>query len=634
MTTETQAQVWDRYATEDFPRLRAANPRMAWPGDERGDAAVWQAIFDRAFVPAGVAGWAHAVEIGVGGGKYTDRALRANPALRLLGFDISPKLLEAAAERLAGPVAAGRLSLHRIGPAPDGVLAEVAAAGLVRRLDAVFSLDALVHADTTDLAAHVMTAALALRPGGCLVMTVADPTSEGGFAKLLGDIGTFWGLQGGASRRFGWTSPEIVNYLLTALGFDIEVLEQVPDALGQPARDLLVVARLARPAQADAYREGLVATAPPASVGASYADVWTHLAPSIAAGGTGAGLDRPPARAVVERLFGNAGLPAWQRVAELGGGDARDTGDVLRARPTLRLLGFDVSDAVMQAAAARLARDIIGGRLAFHRIDPATPGGMLAVLEAEAPGRTLDAVFSIDAMLHVALQDQVAYWLTAALALKPGGWLVLSLADATTPAGFARLIADIGSTFPLQGQASPRFAWQSPGMVKALLERLGFEVPYIWNWNPADGGGNGRDLFLLARLARPEQAEALRHHLAAPTPAAVLPSPPELPLPPHAAPITQAAPAAPGSAAASPAAPSAPGQPATEEMADLARALGQALWRAQQLQAHPGMEREALKELMRREWPQNRRDYSKLGGMALRQLATMGYAVTRSDKAG
>ena len=216
----------------------------------------------------------------------------------------------------------------------------------------------------------------------------------------------------------------------------------------------------------------------------SYADLWTREAPRAIAGSA----DRPAGRAVFDRLFANASAETWTHAIEIGGGDARYTAEVLAANLTVKLAGFDVSEAVMQAASAKLATHVAAGRLEYHRIDPVHPDSILKVVERARLKRQVDAVFSIDSLVHVDLQYQLAYWINAALVLKPGGWLIMSVADATSAAGFAKLTGDIRTFFAFQGQACPRFEYQSLTMVTSLLQNIGFEVPYIWNWNPVSGG--------------------------------------------------------------------------------------------------------------------------------------------------
>jgi cyclopropane fatty-acyl-phospholipid synthase-like methyltransferase len=88
----------------------------------------------------------------------------------------------------------------------------------------------------------------------------------------------------------------------------------------------------------------------------------------------------------------------------------------------------------------------------------------------------LDVVFSIDAMVHVDLQYVAAYWLSAAKLLRPGGKIIMSVADATREKGHNRLVQDTPSLFPLQGQQSTKFQWLCQELVQSVLRRLGFDV--------------------------------------------------------------------------------------------------------------------------------------------------------------
>jgi hypothetical protein len=122
--------------------------------------------------------------------------------------------------------------------------------------------------------------------------------------------------------------------------------------------------------------------------------------------------------------------------------------------------------------------------------------------------RTVDAVFSIDAMVHVDLQYLIVYLITAGLVLKPGGKVIMTLADVTTEANFNQMLDEISFTYP--GQSNPigtsKFEWISPDIVRSVLPRLGFAIdrldaPYL------------KDLFVVASLASPEKVDALHHYL-------------------------------------------------------------------------------------------------------------------------
>jgi SAM-dependent methyltransferase len=613
MKKQTYDQLWDVYVAEAFPKLQQADSRLVYPGQEWGNEKSWQRIFDKLFVPAGVAQWDAAIEIGGGGGKYTERVLHASDTVRLFGFDVSRNFLDATAARLSDFVEAGRLSLHEIDPVqPDAMFTTLAAQGLARKVDAVFSIDAMVHVDLTYLTTYWMNAALLLKPGGRVLMTLADPTTPSGFQKILRDIRKFYRFQGRICPKFEYLSAEIAGFVLRRLGFEIELLEPWSNHEGRPPRDLYLIARLDRPDQAEAFREALRAdpAAVPASLARpeSYADLWTREAPRAIAGGA----DRPPAPAILGRLFGMAEMPGWRRAIEIGTGDGRYAEALLRANPAVKLTVFDVSDRVMKSAAAKLSEHVASGRLGFLPIDPLHPDGILTAFGREHLEREIDAVFSIDAMVHVDLQYQLAYWINAALVLRPGGWLVLGVADATTEAGFARLIGDIRRYFPWQGQACPRFEFQSFSLVRPLLERLGFDIAYAGHFDPLatpnDSGEAGRDLYVVAQLARPEAAEALRAHVSI-----------GLPVPNFAAAVEVETPVAPEAT-----------EPAAEE-AELARLLGQVLWRQLHLQANPGLSRDKLQSAMREQWGGNRREYTRLGSLVLRDLGEAGFVLRQQS---
>ena len=560
-------------------------------------------MLDRVLMPAGAMEWEVAVAIvaedaTAEAADHATALLAANPRLRL--WNLVPGDAAGPASVAAPPAA--RLSRRPIDAAqPGAILAAIQAAGLVRQVDALIALDAALAADTSRLLGWWINAGLVLKPGGRIVMTLADPTTPAGFQRIMQHISRFWRFQGLPCASLGFQSQEIATYLLTAIGFEIERLEPFPAMDGRESRDICLVARLARPGQAETFRPPLLAEAAAAGPRRGYSAFWTRQAARILAGQDPL---RPDSRAAHDRLLANADVDGWSHAIEIGGGDARYTAEALAANPALRILGFDVSPPLMEAAAARLAPAVAAGRLSYHAIDPAAPDSILRVVEAAGLGRRIDAVFSIDALIHVGLQYQIAYWLSAALVLKPGGWLIISVADATSPAGFTRLVTDLPAAHAERFLPGTRLEYLSPSLVRTLLEQCGFDVPYIWNWNPADGGDEGRDLYVMARLARPEQADALRHHLA-PPPLAVQE---ELPPGPTARRARDTA--------------DAPNDEA-------ARALGQAYWRQMQIRQNPDMPRDQLRELIRQEWPASRRDATKLGQMVLRQLTNMGYRVEK-----
>lgn len=239
------AASWDEYAGRSKP---AAGK---WPGDEWGSPNLWRAWFDRLFVPAGVEQWRRAVEIGQGGGKYTALVLESGRG-EIAACDVSQRFLDVCAQRFATEIAAGRLRLRRIAEddprALQGVAREL---GWLGTVDAVYSIDTLVHVEFTAVAAYLCAATELLRPGGHLILTFADGTSDAGFKKLVGDIDRVVRDHGHPRTGcFRWVSPELIRTTATRLGFDVLICDLDPEH----HRDGHLLARFADPARAAAAR--------------------------------------------------------------------------------------------------------------------------------------------------------------------------------------------------------------------------------------------------------------------------------------------------------------------------------------------------------------------------------------------
>lgn len=243
---------WDRYVQN---ALGYAPDGV--PGDEWGAARLWDYRFAELFQPYGVDAWREAVEIGQGSGKYTERVLQASPRVVVHCLDVSREFLSLLRRKHGALCEAGRIQpvlLH--GDRADEMLRYCDAQGLRRRLDAVFSIDAMVHVDLQFLIAYLVTASLCLRRGGHLILTLADPTTARGFEKLLRDMRAMYLPGTRKAPQFQWVSGDIVRHVLGALGFAV-VRCDAPAPESSTPRDLFVVGRLDDPARADGFERYL-----------------------------------------------------------------------------------------------------------------------------------------------------------------------------------------------------------------------------------------------------------------------------------------------------------------------------------------------------------------------------------------
>jgi hypothetical protein len=85
---------------------------------------------------------------------------------------------------------------------------------LVRKLDAFFSIDAMVHVDLQFLVVYFITAALTLKENGLMIMTLANAVSQNGFKHLLDGAKPYYPLQGKPTAKFEYLSPDIVDLVL------------------------------------------------------------------------------------------------------------------------------------------------------------------------------------------------------------------------------------------------------------------------------------------------------------------------------------------------------------------------------------------------------------------------------------
>ncbi len=219
----TFASSWDDYAK----RGRAdGNP---WPGDEWGDAELWDAWFDRLISPFGVSDWKRAVELGQGTGKYTARALDAGCA-EILACDVSRQFLDLCEERLASHVSAGRLHLLEIADNdPRALQGACAKRNWTGTVEAVFSIDALVHLPFNYVINYLVAATEVLQPSGLFIMTFANATSKAGLEKLIESVDeTVRGRNDPGIGCFHWTSPDAISAAARFVGFDVLICDTDP----------------------------------------------------------------------------------------------------------------------------------------------------------------------------------------------------------------------------------------------------------------------------------------------------------------------------------------------------------------------------------------------------------------------
>ena len=241
MAPSTDRQDWDKYVTDVAPKFTQRSD-VRWPGDEWGDEGVWRETFESLLLPAGAADWKQAVEIGQGAGKYTKLLFDAAPECKVFAFDVSSEYLKVCGERLAAEVENGRLVLeHLAGERSDEMILALERHGVAGTLDGFFSIDAMVHVDLQYMIPYFLTAAVVLREGGHLVMTLADASTEAGFEFLVSRASAFYGSGGDPLGKFEWMSRDIARSIVERLGFEVIRCESPPDNDG---RDIHLIARL------------------------------------------------------------------------------------------------------------------------------------------------------------------------------------------------------------------------------------------------------------------------------------------------------------------------------------------------------------------------------------------------------
>jgi hypothetical protein len=240
---------WDKYVR----RFRNSNPEGT-PGNEWGDERIWEFRFDTLFRPYGIDCCRMACEIGAGSGKYTRKVLNHAEA-RIICADISEDFLSVLRQEMNTDVDAGSvipvfLKTRR----PDELLTHIVDQGMCGYLDFFYSIDTMVHIDLQSLIAYWITAALTLKPGGKMVMTLADPSTDRGRQKLVEDIIPYYHQRGFPGLRFAWISKDLVVNLLEKIGFCILRCDN-PAPAGLKPRDMFVAAERVDLEKAETFRK-------------------------------------------------------------------------------------------------------------------------------------------------------------------------------------------------------------------------------------------------------------------------------------------------------------------------------------------------------------------------------------------
>jgi hypothetical protein len=257
MTESTKAErsiyalCWDQYVKNWYKTSVLSEGH--WPGDEWGTPDFWDHVFAVLFSQAGVKHWKRAVEIGAGAGKYTSKVLTVSQA-EIRAYDVSQMYLNVCGERCKEWVDHGRLRLIHLGiERASQMLEDLEGCGWGRQVDGFYSIDAMVHVDLQYLIAYMLTAALVLRPGGMLILTLADVTTDCGFQLMMDGLHGLFPAQASSSGspKFEWLSPEIVGSVLPRLGFRIDSITH------ENTRDIFMRATLVDPQKAEVLRSSL-----------------------------------------------------------------------------------------------------------------------------------------------------------------------------------------------------------------------------------------------------------------------------------------------------------------------------------------------------------------------------------------
>lgn len=217
--------VWNEYVDELFPQTQAQSETpLENPGDEWMNAEFWEETVDRALLQNLDVADPILVEIGPGAGKQSRIVLEHFESPRLYAFDLSTSFQRVLRENLAEHVDKTLFPIL-LGEDYTQMLTVLRDDDVAGRVDAFYSFDAMVHVDLQSLVTYFITATIALRDGGLIVMDVANIDSEPGFQKLLRDVKYYYASHGAPCPKFMFLTPPIIERVLGRLGFTVEFLD-------------------------------------------------------------------------------------------------------------------------------------------------------------------------------------------------------------------------------------------------------------------------------------------------------------------------------------------------------------------------------------------------------------------------
>ena len=225
---DTYVENWEFYSTLE-PKNRSSAD-LVCPGDEWGTKKEWNRITNtylKPYLPENSTGIA--VEIGQGTGKYTLRVV--DSVSKIVCFDVSKKFIEIAGSKLKDQIEQGTvflefLDLHNCYEIRDCMKKQ----DLIGKVDLFYSIDSMQHVEFHTLFAYFINAAICLKSGGHMVITVANCTSDDGFKRLLKEIPWCYG-GNRPSHQFYFLSKDIIWYCLERLGFEVVGHEENRDIL-------------------------------------------------------------------------------------------------------------------------------------------------------------------------------------------------------------------------------------------------------------------------------------------------------------------------------------------------------------------------------------------------------------------